>query len=146
MEKFHINENKYIIVQDTEGLFQIIGNEQVIVIDDINNPNILYIVSLRYGNMISFEIDKIDLQNRVSNQQWGVSILLDEKDVLLLDLDAEIIVTRDFDVYRLPFRYLLLSRSEDDFCRDLEYLGNCKPTTAAQQLTIKGKTYDLSEL
>lgn len=148
-ERFRINDNKSIFLQDTDGLFQIIGNEQVIVIDDSNNPNILYIVSLRYGNMISFEIDILPPPDSdgitYANCQWGVSILLDERDVLLLDLDSEIIITRNYDVFRIPFRYLLLSRSDDDFCRDLEYLGSYKPTTAAQeQIVIRGKTYNFN--
>lgn len=147
-ERFHIGDERFITVYDTEGLFQIVDSEEAIVIDDLNKPQIMYVVFV-LGNVIVFDVDILEqtgVASYSSQTIWTLSLLLAEWDILILDLYAEIFITRNYDVYRLPFRYLLLSRSEDDLCRDLEFLGNYQPTTTAQeQVEIRGRLYDLNE-
>ena len=75
--------------------------------------------------------------------------LLVDWDIMLLDTEAEIFITRDWDVYRIPFRYLLKDDTEDRTCHKLEFLGNYAPSVEDRIIGIvgiRGREYEIDRL
>lgn len=150
IEQFHTKDGKHIIIY-TDGLYQIVDDIEIIVIEDGKNPDMFYDVML-YGHNIEFSSYGLDSPDRGGKEyvnMWQLRIDLAEWDVMLLDTEAEILITRSWDIYRIPFRYLLQSYSEDYSCHNLEFLGNYAPDIEEWIfgiVEIRGKEYDIDRL
>lgn len=76
----------------------------------------------------------------IETEQWGI---------MLLDTEAEIFITRNWNVFRIPFRSLLQSRSKDDLRYNPEFLGNYTPSVEERVIgiaEIMGKEYEIDRL
>lgn len=134
---FHQNNGKPVTVYinpeliDPDEDFRHHEEGQILFIKDENDEKLFYGIVLRYENIYfeSFIVDDEPSPDGSfhATRYWEIMLPLSECDILLLDADLEILVTRNWDVFRIPFRYLLNS-SADDAETQLEFLGNHSPS------------------
>ncbi len=152
IERFHRYNGKHIDVY-TEGEYQIIERNETVVIEDETDSDLWYEVTFfddiifftMYG-LIPLEKDGIPCADFL--EEISLDLLIDWE-VMVLDTDAEIFITRNWEVYRIPFRYLLKSGTENKTCKELEFLGNYTPSVEEKILgltEIRGRYYDIDRL
>lgn len=152
IERFHRINGRHIDIY-TEGEYQIIDRNETVVIEDEIDSDLWYEVTFfdaavfftMYG-MIPLEQDGLPCADFLG--EISLDLLVDW-DIMLLDTEAEIFITRNWDVYRIPFRYLLQSQSEDYLCHNLEFLGNYAPSVEDRIIGIvgiRGREYEIDRL
>lgn len=152
VQRFHRLNGKHIDVY-TEGEYQIIDHNETVVIEEGADSDLWYEVTF-FDEVIFFAIySLLPLnENGVQYADFVDEISLDlliDWDIMILDTDAEIFITRNWDVYRIPFRHLLKSGTDDKTCEELEFLGNYTPSVEDRifGLTeIRGRDYDIDRL
>ena len=136
----------------TNGNYYIVNGEERIDIYDENIPDMSFEVSSG-DTWIIFRGSEIEFSDageyvrethigslEIETEQWGI---------MLLDTEAEIFITRNWNVFRIPFRSLLQSRSKDYLRYNPEFLGNYTPSVEERVIgiaEIMGKEYEIDRL